>query len=356
MSVLKLLLLPLSFCYKLITDLRNHLYDIGNKTSVQFDRLVISVGNLTVGGTGKTPFVELLIRMLGKKHHLAVLSRGYGRKTRGYRLAASDDDATTLGDEPFQYYKKFGKEIIVAVGEARALAIPEILFDDDQVEVIVLDDAFQHRSVRPGLNILLSDFGRPFYSDMVLPAGRLRESRKHARRADMVVVTKCPPDLDHSSMNDIEKQIQRYAGQNVPVYFSGIRYLEPIRFFGDQPFVDNVFLFSGIAHHVALEKYVRANFNLLTHKKFPDHHYYSESDIEKLVREFDDISTKNKCLLTTEKDMVRLLSMKQQFLAAYPVFYLPIELYFLENEDSFAAALKLHIDTWTLENKQEKYI
>jgi tetraacyldisaccharide 4'-kinase len=338
---------------KLITDFRNHLYDIGNKSSVQFDRFVISVGNLTVGGTGKTPFVEMLIRMLGKNHHIAVLSRGYGRKTRGFRLADSEDDATTLGDEPFQYFKKFGGEILVAVGESRALAIPEILFADDQVEIIVLDDAFQHRSVQPGLNILLSDFSRPFYRDVVLPAGRLRESRKHARRADMVVVTKCPPNLDQSSKHDIEKQIYRYTRQGVPVYFSAIKYLNPVRLYGNQPFSDSVFLFSGIAHHVALETYVEANFNLLAHKKFPDHHFYSESDIKGILREFDSIVIKNKCLLTTEKDMVRLLSMKQQFLETYPVFYLPIELYFLENEDSFAAELLTKIDRWTLENKQE---
>lgn len=354
MSVSKLLLLPLSFCYKLITDLRNHLYDIGNKPSVQFDRLVISVGNLTVGGTGKTPFVELLIRMLSRRYHMAVLSRGYGRKTRGFRLANSEDDATTLGDEPFQYFKKFGQEIIVAVGESRALAIPEILFADEQVKVIVLDDAFQHRSVHPGINILLSDYGRPFYRDMVLPAGRLRESRKHARRADMIVVTKCPPDLDQLSMHNTEKQIHHYSSQGVPIYFSAIKYLNPVRLYGDQPFSDHVFVFSGIAHHIALETYVKANFNLLTHKKFPDHHFYSESDIEEILREFDKLAIKNKCLLTTEKDMVRLLSMKQQFLKTYPVFYLPIELYFLKNEDSFAAELLSQIDRWTLENKQEK--
>lgn len=356
MSVLKLLLLPFSFAYKLITDLRNHLYDIGNKPSTEFDRYVISVGNLTVGGTGKTPFVELLIRMLHKRYKMAVLSRGYGRKSRGFRLANSDDDSKTLGDEPFQYYTKFGNDILVAVGEERVLAIPEILFANDQVEVIVLDDAYQHRSVRPALNILLSDFNRPFYRDLVLPAGRLREARKHAHRADMVVVTKCPRELDEAAMKMVESEIHRYADKTTPIYFSGIKYLEPVRIFGDQPFSENILLFSGIANHASLENYVRDNFALLGHRKYPDHYFFTESDIKKLVSEFNAISAEDKCLLTTEKDMVRLLSMKQQFLTDYPVFYLPIELYFLKNEDSFAGVLMSKIDKWNLENKQEKFL
>jgi tetraacyldisaccharide 4'-kinase len=141
-----------------------------------------------------------------------------------------------------------------------------------------------------------------------------------------------------------------------PIFFSGIKYLSPEKLSGDRAFTKNIFLFSGIANHVALEAYISANFNLLKHKKFPDHHRYSESDIQKLLGEFDDIEINDKCLLTTEKDMVRLLSMKKQFLAAYPVFYLPIELYFLRNEDSFAGDLMSRTDTWILENKQEKNI
>ncbi|MCK5700299.1 MAG: tetraacyldisaccharide 4'-kinase, partial [Cyclobacteriaceae bacterium] len=180
MPIIRILLLPFAFLYKLATDFRNHLFDVGSKKSIEFDRFIISVGNLTVGGTGKTPFVELLIRELKTKYQLAVLSRGYKRKTRGFKLADENDDSKTLGDEPFQYFTKYGKEIRVAVGEKRARAIPEIIFYDEKIEVIILDDAYQHRSVKPHLNILLNDYYRPFYRDYVLPSGLLRESRNHA--------------------------------------------------------------------------------------------------------------------------------------------------------------------------------
>lgn len=339
MPLLKLLLLPLAVVYKAITDFRNHLYNIGSRPSVQFDRFVISVGNLTVGGTGKTPFVELLVRHLMPKHKLAVLSRGYGRKTSGFRLAEADDNAKTLGDEPFQYQTKFGRHIAVAVGEDRAMAIPEILFREEDVELIILDDAYQHRRVRPDLNILLNDFHRPFYEDRLMPAGLLRESRKHASRADVVVVTKCPDQLIESDMQHIQLEIQKYAGHDTPVYFSGIRYLEPQSIYGTGKMSKHVFLFSGIANHKPFEHYVKKQYQLLGHKKFPDHYSYSNGELRQIARRFDQIELADKCLLTTEKDMVRLLSMNEQFLQAYPVFYLPIELYFLKNEDSFARLL-----------------
>jgi tetraacyldisaccharide 4'-kinase len=343
MPLLKLLLLPFSLVYKAITDFRNHLYNIGSKPSVEFDRFVISVGNLTVGGTGKTPFVELLIRHLMPNHKLAVLSRGYGRTTRGFRLADQDDNAKTLGDEPFQYQTKFGKQIEVAVGEDRAMAIPEILFRNEQIELIILDDAYQHRRVRPDFNILLNDFLRPFYKDLVMPGGLLRESRKHASRADVVVVTKCPEDLSMSQMEKIQLDIQKYAGADTPVYFSGIRYLKPKKIHGTGTMPTNVFLFSGIANHQPFENYIKSRYQLIDHKKFPDHHSYTTEDIRQIAKRFDQIDLDEKCLLTTEKDMVRLLSTNEQFLKAYPVFYLPIELYFLKNEDSFAKLLERKI-------------
>ncbi|MCG8306944.1 MAG: tetraacyldisaccharide 4'-kinase [Cytophagales bacterium] len=342
MPVLRILLFPFAMLYKLVTDLRNHLYDIGNKKSVTFNRFVISVGNLTAGGTGKTPFAELLIRELKQDHRLAVLSRGYKRKTRGFRMAADSDDAKSIGDEPFQFFTKYGHKIRVAVGEDRALAIPELLYNDDSIEVIILDDAYQHRSVTPQLNILLSDYSRPFYNDFVLPAGMLRESRKHACRADLVVVTKCPAELTETDMEEVKSDIHRYARTNTSVYFAGIRYLEPELACGNERFSKDVFLFSGIANPGSFEQYVDQNFNLLGHRKFPDHHAYSKKDLQMLIENFESIRSDNKCLLTTEKDIVRIKSMKEEarFLMSYPVFYLPIELYFLRNGDSFARELK----------------
>jgi len=207
--------------------------------------------------------------------------------------------------------------------------------------VIVLDDVFQHRSIDPDLNILLNDYNRPFYKDRVIPAGLLRESRKHAARADAVVVSKCPVDLPESEMIDIKKQIQKYSVTNVPIFFSSLKYLKPVSVFGNGIFSKNVMLFSGIANADPLEKYVKEQFNLLSHKRFPDHYAFTGKDLKELAEAFDLKDSEEKCLLTTEKDMMRLISMKEEskFLAKYPVFYLPIELYFLESGDLFAEYL-----------------
>jgi len=321
---------------------------------MEFDRFIISVGNLTVGGTGKTPFVELLIRAMKTNHQLSVLSRGYKRKTHGFRLADDRDDADTLGDEPFQYFIKYGKDVRIAVGEDRASAIPEIIVHDKNVELIILDDAYQHRSVTPQLSFLLNDYYRPFYRDFVLPAGLLRESRKHAHRADIVVVTKCPENLGTQEMNHIERQISRYAGKTKAVYFTGIKYLAPIKLYGNQNFSENVFLFSGIANASPLEDFVGKHYNLTGHRKFPDHYSFTKKDLTELIISFEKVKSNNKCLLTTEKDMVRLISMKEaaKVLANYPVFYLPIELYFLKNGDCFAEELENKVKTGLKKNKE----
>ncbi len=313
---------------------------------MEFDRFIISVGNLTVGGTGKTPFVELLIRQMKTKYRLAVLSRGYKRKTRGFKLANENDNSETLGDEPFQYFTKYGKEVLVAVGENRALAIPEIISYDEKTEVIILDDAYQHRKVNPTLNILLNDYYRPFYKDYVLPAGLLREPRNQAKRAEIIVVTKCPEELGKVEMMSINQQIAKYSGRSTPVYFSGIKYLKPQKLFGSQKFSKNVMLFTGISNSAPLEDFIKKNYNLLHHKKFPDHHSFTKKDLSDIIKSFDKFNLEDKCLLTTEKDMVRLISMKEEArsLMDFPIFYLPIELYFLENGDCFADELENKIN------------
>ncbi len=344
MAVLKLLLFPFSLLYKIITDFRNHLYDTGRRRSFIFDRVVISVGNLTVGGTGKTPFVELLVRQLHSGFNIAILSRGYGRKTYGFRLAKEEDDAQTLGDEPYQYFKKFGHHVTVAVGEKRALAIPEILFEKERTELIILDDAYQHRSVKPHINILLSDFQRPFYDDLLMPAGRLRESRKNAERADMVVVTKCPGQLEEETMEKMEKKIRKYTGEHIPIYFTGIRYLDPISADGHAPGSTNFFVFTGIANPSPLMDYVQSQFTLLGQRAFPDHYNYTSQDLNGLINTLQEHKISESSLLTTEKDIMRILSTNPQFLSSNPVFYLPIELYFLKNEDCFAKNLASMID------------
>jgi tetraacyldisaccharide 4'-kinase len=332
MVIIRILLLPLAALYNLVTAIRNRLYDLGLKPSARFDIPLIDVGNLRAGGTGKTPMIEHLIRLLASKHGVATLSRGYGRKTKGMRVANSHDDAFTLGDEPFQFYKKFGQQITVAVGEDRALAIPHIINQFPDTEVILLDDAYQHRAVTPSFNILLTDYQHPFYNDFLLPAGRLRESRMGAGRADVVVVTKCAHDLPEERMMEIEKNIRKYV--KCPVFFSMIRYGSPIDFGGQGVLGDRVVLVSGIASPRSLVEYVVSNFTLVQHIIFPDHHFYTQNDLNNLR----DIVKRNPgvSLLTTEKDKVKLESVAfASVISEMPAFYLPIETEFIKNGKDF---------------------
>jgi len=339
MFIVKFLLLPFAFLYGAVTDIRNYLYNTQRKPSYQFDRFVMRVGNITAGGTGKTPFVEMLVRMLGDRYKLAILSRGYGRRTRGYRLAGQEDTASTIGDEPFQFYQKFNPKVMVAVGEERIKAIPEMLKSDSEIDIILLDDAYQHRKVRRNENILLCNYHRPFYSDAVIPAGLLRENREHANRADVVVVTKCPDTISKKEMEQIATKVRKYTSQDLPVFFSSIRYLDPVRIFGDGKFSDNVFLFTGIANAEPLKKYISSRFNLIGSRQFNDHHIFSVSDIDGLATAFNSSEIEDKCLVTTEKDMVRLLTMNYPKLKGLPIYYLPIELFFIENAEHFTSLL-----------------
>lgn len=188
---LKIILAPFTLLYQSITSIRNKLYDSGKWHSATFNLPVINVGNLNVGGSGKTPHIEYIIALLRSQYKIATLSRGYGRKTKGFLIASESSSVTEIGDEPAQIKDKF-PDIIVSVGEDRLLAIPQLLRKYPDTDVILLDDAFQHRSVRPGLNILLTTFDKPFYEDHVLPLGRLRESPQGYKRADIIIVTKCP--------------------------------------------------------------------------------------------------------------------------------------------------------------------
>lgn len=333
MAILKILLLPFAALYNLITALRNRLYDLGLKPSVRFDIPVIGVGNLTVGGTGKSPMIEHLIRLLSKNYAVVTLSRGYGRKTKGMRIGSERDDAATLGDEPYQFYRKYAPHVKVVVGEDRAYAIPNLIHEFPDTQIVLLDDAFQHRRVTPLFNILLTDFNRLFYDDWLLPAGRLRESRSGACRADVVIVTKCHEELVEDEMMSIEKSIRKYVDK--PVFFTKIRYGFPTAFGRHQHvMMDKVILISGIASPSSLVEYVKRNFELVDHVIFRDHHQYTESD----MRNFLKIAKGNPqaVILTTEKDMVKMNSTKFDFYTCQiPAFYLPIEVEFLKDGENF---------------------
>ncbi|BDD10207.1 tetraacyldisaccharide 4'-kinase [Fulvitalea axinellae] len=323
----QLLLSPFSLAYRAVTDFRNHLFDIGYKKSFQFDVPVIGVGNLTVGGTGKTPMVEYLVRLLANREKVVTLSRGYGRKTKGFRVVGEGDSPETVGDEPFQMFEKFSGKVTVTVGEERSVAIPIILHEFEETSTIILDDAFQHRYVSPSLNIMLTDYGRPFWEDYVLPAGRLRESRKGAGRADIVVVTKCPGELSEAEMATMERNVKEYAGSETPVCFTTIGYVEPVSMSGsDGELTGPVALVSGLGNAEPFERYAKGRFEVAANFRFGDHHKYSEKDGEKIASAGLDV-------LTTEKDSVKLSDLSA--LSGVSLYYLPIETRFLKGESIF---------------------
>jgi tetraacyldisaccharide 4'-kinase len=336
-QVLKTILYPFSVLYDAVTSVRNFLYDKEISHSESFDVPIICVGNLRVGGTGKTPHVEYLIRLLKDRKKVVTLSRGYGRQTRGFMLAGPKTTAAAIGDEPMQFYLKYGKEVTVAVGEKRVPAIHHLIKIKPATEVIILDDAFQHRAVRPRLNIMLSDYNKPFYEDLLLPAGRLREKRRGASRADIVIITKCPSRLSDTEKFFINKNVARYTKTGTPVFFTSIYYMEPQPLPGcGDSFNTNVILFSGLANPEPLKQYIKSRYKLLYSFDYQDHHLYTPADIAKIKAFYHQHRGEAVSLLTTEKDMVKLLRPElREELEGLPLFYLPIEIAFLDGKEKF---------------------
>ncbi len=340
---MKWILLPFTLLYYVITAFRNRTYDTGIKKSIRFDTPVISVGNLSVGGTGKTPHIEYLIRLLKNQFQVTTLSRGYRRKTKGFLLATEESTALDIGDEPMQFFHKYQEHIEVAVGEQRAIAIPTILQERPDTNVILLDDAYQHRSVVPHCSILLTDYHHPFYDDWVLPSGRLREPRKGVNRAQIIVITKCPANLSIEQQKEIEQQINQYTERDIPIFFSTVTYQEMRPVFATSTLSKKVILVTGIAHNDKLIRKVEENHEIIEIVSFPDHHQFREEDCNKILRIYDKYKTQGVSLLTTEKDMMRLIvpSVREK-LVQLPFFYLPIEVRFLRDSSKFN---QLIIDT-----------
>ncbi len=318
-------LYPFTLLYNLATRLRNWFFDRGWLKTTESPIPTILVGNLSVGGTGKTPMVEYLIRLLKEEYKLGTLSRGYGRASKGFREANQNSNPQQIGDEPFQIFQKFGSEIQVFVGEDRVAALKEIKAENPNLQVMILDDAFQHRSLNTHLNILLTTFQRPFFSDFVLPTGRLRESRSGANRTDLVVVTKCPSKMNEGMMNEFRDRISQYAGLKTPVLFSQITYGKPYPMKEGDIFSTSIILLSGLANDEHLVKYSKNNFDVLEILSFRDHHNYSEGDFAKLKSARQNFQEKEVVILTTEKDAAKVKYMVPEcFLREIPIFVLPI--------------------------------
>ena len=321
--------------------LRNFLFDKNILKSSEFDVKTIQVGNLSAGGTGKTPHIEYLIRFLKEEFKITTLSRGYGRKSTGFIVADDNSTAKEIGDEPLQFHKKF-EEIEVTVGAKRVDAIVEIMSKENTPEVILLDDAFQHRQLKSGFSILLTDYNSPFYKDFMLPTGNLREFPYGKKRADAIVVTKCP---DLLSEEQKAKIIGKIKVNNIPVFFSKIQYGEPGGIFNSNPFLlsknQEIVLVTGIANPVPLQKHLATFGKKITHLKFPDHHSFTDKNIQQIIGTFNSISSSNKLILTTEKDAMRLKEFES--LNELPIAQLPIEIQFLEEEKEFKNLIKNYV-------------
>ncbi len=313
-TVLTYILRPMSWIYGFATGVRNWLFNIGALKQEEFDVPIVSVGNLTVGGTGKTPHVEYIVGMLALDYNIAVLSRGYKRKTKGFLIANSNSTPDSIGDEPLQIYHKFGMRVKVAVCESRRKGIRELLAQHPEIQLIVLDDAFQHRYVKPKVSVLLMDYNRPVYEDHLLPWGRLRENIHQIDRADMVIVTKCPDTLQGIDYRLVFKKLDLMPYQNL--YFSKFKYggLLPV-FPDDEPYAvtlasltekDSVLLVTGIANPRSFVRYFK-NFPFKVKVfHFPDHHDFSRDDMENIRKKFDSLQGERKVMVTTEKDAMRL--------------------------------------------------
>ena len=344
--LLMVLLRPFSWLYAGVAAVRNWLYDVGWKKSETFAVPLINVGNLRVGGTGKTPHVIWLVEeLLRLGHRPAILSRGYGRQTTGPRLAGPQDSAATIGDEPWQYVGQFGgRRVPVAVAEKRRLGVPLLLAAHPETSVIVLDDAYQHRAVRPALNMLLTEYARPFYEDFVLPAGRLRESRAGAWRADVVVVTKCPVRLAGSeyfqeyALANLAKHIRPYTKPNVPILLSLYDYGVPKDVNGSEGSTNPLkkpvksaaapaLLLTGIAQPGPLREYLKnQGYDIQYHANFPDHHPFTPEDLTALRAHWQP----GWPIFTTEKDATRLLvPALRAALAGLPLYTIPVRVAFL---------------------------
>jgi tetraacyldisaccharide 4'-kinase len=329
--ILQVILLPVSLCYGLAMTVRNLLFDLHVLPSKTFDKPVISVGNLTYGGTGKTPHIEYLIRLLMPGMFIATLSRGYGRESNGFILASKRSNVKYIGDEPLQFLKKF-EGVKVAVDEKRSRGIHLLLEKYPELNVILLDDAFQHRYVKPGLSILLTDYHRPYTEDLILPSGTLREFRTGAARANIIVVTKTPRIFSPITRRRIVEELKPTSRQHV--YFSYIKYVEPVPVFDipDLTFpakVTNILLFTGIANDYPLREHLERMCSELVVMKFPDHHPYTIKNVEEITRRFHDLPTQKKILITTEKDVMRLKTPElSTYLKNLPLFCVPMEIDF----------------------------
>ena len=329
----RVLLIPFALLYGLIIYIRNRLFDKHYLPYSEFNFPLICVGNLAVGGTGKSPMVEYLLDLLHPQFKIATLSRGYKRKTSGYVLAHKNTTALEIGDEPMLFHLKF-PDVPIAVGEERLVGIPHLLQDHPTLQAIILDDAFQHRSVKAGLNILLTEYSNLYSQDFFLPTGDLRDEWSSAKRAEIIIVTKCPPELTEEKKQKIIRSLQPEANQKL--FFTCIAYGTPYHILDntDEWILtprDEALLVCGIANPKPLKDYLLSQVHTYYQQDYSDHHIFSIDDLSEIKMLFDEINSKDKLILTTEKDAVRLSKFTEE-LTNLPIYVLPIQHRFLFDE------------------------
>ena len=330
MSVIRFLVFPLSIIFKFVTDIRNKLYDCNFLKSEKINVPVISVGNLSTGGTGKTPMVDFIIYNLKRDYNISILSRGYNRKSKGFIEIKNSDNPSLVGDEPF-LIKSNHSEVPVFACEDRVEGAKKII-SENNTNLILLDDAFQHRKISRNLDIVLTDYNNLFYKDYLLPYGNLRESRNNINRADVIIVTKCPLDFNKADTIKIKNQINPKKTQSL--FFSQIKYSEKLFGFKELSFKSirnsKLTLVTGIANSQPLKEYLKKNNVNFNHFDYPDHYNYSRKDVNKILA-----TTKNNIILTTKKDYYKLSQFKIDNL-----LYIDIEVEFLDGKQEFLSTIK----------------
>lgn len=345
--IIKILLLPFSLLYGFGVSIRNGLYKYGLLKGFNFNLPIISVGNLTVGGAGKSPHIELLIRMLNPYINVATLSRGYGRKSKGYLEIKPEHDAEQAGDEPLQFKRKF-PDVLVTVAESRSLGIPKIIQAYPQTQTILLDDAFQHLAVNPSLNILLTEYSRPFNEDFLLPTGRLREWKSAYKRADVIIISKCPKSLTVEDKQPLIQKINPTPKQEI--FFTFYDYDAPYALFQKDQIQllkeeMDIVLISAIAGTDYLINHLNDKVNFIKMLEYEDHHYFSNFEVAQLAKIYNNLPSENKIILTTEKDAMRL-EMHKAFIEEnqLPIYILPIKVSFhFDEKDKFEEMLRNHL-------------
>lgn len=339
MNLLRKILYPFSLLYGLITGIRNFLYNKRILKSTKFRTPVIVVGNLSVGGTGKTPQVEYLVRLLQKDRKVAVLSRGYRRKSKGFIIANENSNSDLMGDEPFQYYKKF-KDIIVAVDVDRTNGINQLKNLKNPPDVILLDDAFQHRKIEGGFNILLTPYNDLYVDDLLLPSGNLREPVSGAKRAQIIIVTKCPEKLSENEQFEIVKKLNPTLSQTV--FFTTILYSKKLEGKSSISIEElkesSVLLLTGIANPKPLTNYLKNKQVSFKHLNYPDHYNFTDDDLKLISEKFESLVSENKLILTTEKDYVRIFEKLKK------LYYLSIKTEFISHENDFNNIIKNYVE------------